>query len=345
MAWSSLEPENFSQFQPTDMIAFLTWFELQYENTVSLRIADNLAEQMTEPYLELLARGESIPPWVETMQRVRAAAQWAYQQQEPLVRRVLGHLAMILPDDQLSGYAERFRVTPEDIANVSPAVRESFNQGARFSLQWVKHLSDDARGIIRDVIAIETLKNRNPMDAVPILENILRRDRVAQELEVAPREVSPAMVQTWLKGAEFKVLKAIAHRAKVISRTESMRMMNLGILTSLEESGETLAYVMPHAGGCEHCRRLLEGRVFKISTLKANLCANFDKPTKNWVASLPQHPNCRHSADKIPVLFRRALASADVPPEGLVLEFYGLPGKKAAMEALGLPVVSWLATS
>lgn len=342
MAWSALEPDNFSLFQPTDMMAFLDWFERQYENAIALSIADGFIEGLTEPYLELLARGEPLPPWVETMLRVRAAAQWAYQQQEPLGRRLVRDLVMILPDDQLGGYAERFRVTPQDIADVPPSVRESFNQGARFSLQWVKRLSDDARGMMRDVMAIESLKNRNPKDAVPLLENILRRDLLAQELGLDPSQVSPAMVQTWLMDAEHKLLNAIANRAEMISRTESMRMMNLGILTSLEESGETLAYVMPHAGSCDQCRRLIDGRVFKISTLKQNLFANFGKQAKNWVASLPQHPHCRHSAGKVPVRFRRAVASAVVPAEGLVLEFYGLPGRETAMESLGLPVVPWL---
>lgn len=339
--WSPLTPDDFSQFEPADIMAFLEWFERQYENTVALNIADAFIEGLTEPYLAAISVGVA-PEWVDTMLRVRAAAQWAYQQQEPLGARVRRNLAQIIPEDQLAGYADRFRVTPEDIANVPPSVRESFNHGARFSLQWVKRLSDDARGMMRDVMAIETLRNRNPMGAVPILENLLRRDLVAAEQGITPEAVTPSMVQEWLIGAEDKLLNALAHRAEMISRTESMRMLNLGILTSLEESGETYAYVMPHSGSCEHCRRLIDGRVFPIGVLQNNLFKNFGQRPGAWVASLPQHPHCRHSAGKVPVRFRRAIANAIVPPEGVVLEWYGLPGRQTAMEALGLPEVPWL---
>lgn len=343
MPWSALTPDDFSQFVPTDMLPFLDWFEQQYENAIALSIADGFVEGVTEPYLEVVAQGRPVPAWVDTMLRVRAAAQWAYQQQEPLGRRLGRNLNQIIPDDQIAGYAARFRVTPEDIANVPPSVRESFNQGAKFSLQWIKRLSDDARGMMRDVMAIESLKNRNPAGAVPILENLLRRDLIAKEVGLLPEAVTPAMVQEWLIDTESKLLNQLAFRAQMISRTESMRMMNLGILTTLEEEGEKYAYVMPHANSCDHCRRLIDGRVFAIAVLKENLFANFGKQAKNWVASLPQHPHCRHSAGKVPVRFRRAIAGAVVPPEGIVLEFYGLPGRQVSMDALGLPVVPWLA--
>jgi hypothetical protein len=341
--WSPLTPDDLTQFEPADMMAFLDWFEREYENAIALNIADHFIEGVTEPYLENISQGQPVPVWVETMLRVRGAAAWAYQQEEPLGLRLRRNIAQIIPEDQAAGYAARFRVTPADIANVPPAVRESFNQGARFSLQWIKRLSDDARGMMRDVMAIESLRNRNPMDAVPLLENILRRDLIARELGLWPEQVTPAMISEWLLNAETKILNQLSFRAQMISRTESMRMMNLGLLTSLEEDGQEFAYVMPHAGSCEHCRRLIDGRVFRISTLKENLFANFGKKAKDWSASLPQHPQCRHSAGKVPVRFRRAVASAVVPPEGIVLEFYGLPGGKAAMDALELPEVPWLA--
>jgi hypothetical protein len=340
--WSPLAPDDFSQFEPTDIIAFLDWFERQYEDAIALGIVDGYVEGVTEPYLVNISTGQPIPEWVATVLKVREVAQWAYQQQEPIAARLRRNLAAIIPDDQVSGYAARFRVTPQDIANVPPAVRESFNQGARFSLDWVKRLSDDARGMMRDVLAVESLKNRNPAGAVPILENLLRRDLIAQELGADPSAVTPAMVQEWLINTESRLLNAIASRAQTISRTESMRMMNLGILATLEASGQRLAYVMPHAGSCEHCRRLIDGRVFTIEVLKHNLFANFGVRPDAWVASLPQHPNCRHSAGKIPVKFRRKLATMEIPPEGLVLQYYGLPGGKTSMDALELPEVEWL---
>lgn len=343
MVWSPFTPDDFRQFTPGDMMSFLDWFELQYENAIALGIADHFIEGVSEPYLEVLARGGAVPEWIETMLRVRGAAQWAYQQQEPLARRLRRGLEEFIPEAQVNDYANRFRVTPADIANVPPSVRESFNQGSRFSLDWIKRLSDDARGQMRDVMAIESLRNRNPMDAVPLLENLLRRDLLARESGMAPADITPAMVQSWLIDAKGKLLNQLAARAQTISRTENMRMMNLGILTSLEQQGQSLAYVMPHANSCTHCRRLVDGRVFNIATLKANQFANFGAKPDEWVASLPQHPNCRHSASKIPVRFRTAIARAIVPPQGLVLEFYGLPGGQTAMDALDLPVVPWLA--
>lgn len=339
--WSPESPDDFSRFEPTDILAFLDWFERQYEDSIALSLVDGFVEGVTEPYLNLIRVGEPVPEWIETMLRVREVAQWAYQQQEPLAARLRRSIIQIVPDDQVAGYAARFRVTPQDIANVPPSVRESFNQGARFSLGWIKRLSDDARGMMRDVIAIESLKNRNPQAAVPLLENLLRRDLIAQEMGLAPTAVTPAMIQSWLIDTESKLLNAIASRAQTISRTESMRMLNMGILSTLEAEGRRVAYVMPHAGSCEHCRRLIDGRVFEIAVLKANLFANFGRPAKDWVASLPQHPNCRHSAGKVPVKFKYALDGIEIPPEGLVLEYYGLPGGRASMEALGLPITPW----
>ena len=342
--WTPLDPDNFSRFEPTDILAFLDWFEREYANAMALGFADAFVEGLMVPYLEAIASGVTVPWWIDTMLRYRMAAQWSYQVGEPLSRGLQRNLAAIIPDDRLLEYADRFKITPTDIANIPPAIRNAFLEGASFSLQWIQRLSDDARSLMSDLMAIETLKNRNPTAAVPMLERILRRDLVAQGLGIAPADVTPEQVEVWLNQAEFKTLAQVAYRANMISRTETMRMTNLGILTALEQDGFDLAYVMPHKGSCHHCRRLIDGRVFRIAVLKENLFKNFGQKPQNWVASLPQHPHCRHSVMSPPIAFRDVLKRFGIiPDEGVVLQWYGLPGGEAAMQALDLlPVAGWL---
>jgi hypothetical protein len=345
--WDRNNPEDFSRFQPSDILPFLDWFEAEYQGAVALGVADAFVEGLTQPYLGAIASGQSLPLWLETVLRWRLVAQWAYQRGYPIQRRIDRDMAALFPPDELSELANRFRITPQDVADLPPAIRQAFIEGAGFSLQWVKRLSDDARMAMGDILAVQTLKNRNPLDAVPILERLLRRDLVARELGLDPSSVTPEMVERWTLDAESKVINAIAHRAKAIAQAESMRMMNLGILTGLEQDGHRAAYVMPHAGSCEDCRRLIDGRVFLIRVLKENLFKNFGTKRQFWVASLPQHPFCRHSAMVVPVKFRDALKGRVIPPQGIVLEWFGLPSGESAMAALELvkPDEGWLLPS
>lgn len=343
--WSPSEPDNFSQFVPSDVLPFLDWFERQYTEAVAIGVADAFVEGVTQPYLEAIAAGAAVPRWIETILRYRTLATWAYQQQIPISNRIGRDLGALLRDVEYPDeWLMRYRVTPQDIADIPPEIRQAFVEGSRFSLDWVKRLSDDARSMMSDLLAAETLKNRNPKDAVPLLERILRRELVGKELGIAPGDVTADQVALWTLNAETKLLNALAHRAQMISRSETIRMMNLGILTTLEEQGHRLAYVMPHAGSCPDCRRLIDGRVLLIQTLKENLFKNFGVKRQFWVASLPQHPQCRHSAMAPPVKFRPVLRDRLIPPEGLVLEWYGLPGGEQAMTALELekPETGWL---
>lgn len=342
--WTPENPEDFSRFEPADMPAFLDWFERGYTDALALGVADAFIEGMAQNYLEAISQGQPVPVWVETLLRYRLAAQWSYQLGVPLGNRMARNLAAIIPDGQAPDYAARFRLTPQDIADIPPPIRQAFIEGASFSMSWVKRLSDDARSLMGDLISVEVLKNRSPMDAVPLLENILRRELVAKELGLSPEQVTPEDISRWILSAEFKVLEKLAFRAKMISHTEQMRMMNLGILTTLEQDGEKYAYVMPHSNSCEHCRRLIDGRVFLISVLKENQFYNIGRKAKDWRAAAPQHPQCRHSFMRVPVRFRAGVARVEIPKEGLVLEFFGLPGRLEAMESLGLvkPEEGWL---
>lgn len=340
--WDPSNPDNFSGFTPSDMPAFLEWWEMQHSNALSLQISGAFVEGISEPYLTLIAQGQPLPSWVETMLRWRLASQWVYQQGYPLMQRLERGLPGLLGVSMPA----QFRLTPAELAEIPPQLQQAFLEGNTFSNQWIRRLSNDARELISDLMAANQLKNQNPRNAVPILEQVLRRDLIAQELGLDPDQVTPDMIQEWIEQAEFSVLEQLARRADLIAVTEGARMQNLGILTAFELNGDKLAYVMPHAGSCEECQRLIDGRVFLISTLKENLFANFGVKKQNWKPALPQHPRCRHSPMEIPWRFRDALSIyGDPPATGVLLEYYGLPGGEAAMNDLALPPRPWLTRS
>lgn len=340
--WTPTDPENFDRFQASDFPKFLEWFERQFEGAIALSLADVFVEGITEPYLEAIAQNQPIPFWIEAALRWRLAAQWTYEIGKPLSQRVQRGMTALFPAAEAASYAERFKLTPTDIADIPPAIRQAFTEGAVFSLTWVRRLSDDARSLMGDILSATTLKNQSPMDAVPYLERVLRRDLVARELGMQPSDVSPEQVAKWLKVANERVTSMLATRAKAIARTETMRMMNLGIITGLEQDGETLGFVSPHAGSCEDCQRLIDGRVFRLDTMRNNLFANFGVRRENWVPALPEHPNCRHALQRVPVRWRDKVRSLDIPDSGILLEFYGLPSA-VEMMAIGLePKDDWL---
>ncbi|MGL5062223.1 MAG: hypothetical protein ACRC62_19785 [Microcoleus sp.] len=308
--WTPENPTDYSRFTPTDIPAFLEYWE-RTRSTFSLDFAGAFIDGLSQPYLEIVSANP--PAWVQVMLRWRYMAQQAYG---------LGlDVSKILESQGLFGDFD-FGFSPEEIAEVPPAIINSFLNGYRFSYSWIKNLDRDTRVTLNRVLSLNQLKNNSPQSIGPIVEQILRREMLDPDADI-------------MAIAE-KELKAIAHRAQLISRTEPMRMMNLGILDSLEQQGDTLAYVMPHLGSCEHCQRLLDGRVFRIATLRENLFKNFGVSPDKWVAALPQHPQCRHSPLRPPVKFKKVLRDRVIPAKGVLLEWYGLPGGKTAMEALGL---------
>ena len=343
MTWSPANPNDFSRFEPSDMLDFLEWFEYHYTEAIATQLLSAFVEGAFGAYAESI--DGTPPPWLETLIRYRMAAQWTYQLSYPVAGGLQRNLPSVLADDLLSGYAERYRITPQDIANIPPGIRQAFVESAKFSLNWVKNLSRDARDMIGDVISAEAIKNRAPSSAIPLLERVLQRDLVAKEMGIVPTDVTPDMITAWSGEANQRLIDAIARRATLIGRTEPMRAMNLGALSAMAADGRKHAYVMPHAGSCRECRRLIDGRVFLISVLQENTFSNFGVKSSEWVAALPQHPQCRHSVGTVPVKFRDAIDAlgSDIPPEGIVLQWYGLPGGRAAMESLELPPVpNWL---
>lgn len=339
--WTPEDPDDFSTFIPSDFPAFLEWWQREQTDAIALQVASGFVEGVTQPWLELLATdSDRLPEWIKTVLRWRLAAQWAYQQGVPLMSRLERGLPGLLGVD----YPEQFRITPAQLAEIPPQIRQGFLEGNKFSLSWVKRLSSDAKELMGDLMAANQLRNQNPRDVVPILERVLRRDLIARARGVAPGEVTPEQMNEWLQQAEFSVLEGIARRAELIAVTEGMRMQNLGILTSMEAQGETLCYVMPHRGTCELCQELIDGRVFLIKILKQNAFANIGVKKDRIVPAIPQHPRCLHSIMEVPWRFRKVLRAlrGDISEKGILLEWYGLPGGEQAFEELGLPRKPWL---
>lgn len=82
---------------------------------------------------------------------------------------------------------------------------------------------------------------------------------------------------------------------KFIANTETSKIYALAILENLRIKGEQHCYVEPtqNMDQCSYCKKLIDGRVFKIKTLADNVYANY-KPKYPQYPSVPLHPNCRH---------------------------------------------------
>jgi hypothetical protein len=333
--WDPTNPTNFKHFTPLDMLPFLEWWERQNTAGLQLHLADLFVEGAVDPYLELLAQGSPLPEWIKKLLAWRAAAAWTYEQGVDLSARLRSGIRGLVPESEVALYEKMFEFTPEDIAEIPPEIQRAFDRGSQFSMSWIKKLSNEARRDIGAILAANTLKNSNPQSAVPLLEQVLRRDSLAAKLGIPVEQVTPDMIQAWLDEATNAELLKLGRRAELIAVTEGARMQNLGILTAMTEQGEDYAYVRPHAGSCAECQRLLDGRVFPIQTLIENGYKNFGVKKAEWVGSMPLHPRCRHSPDRVPVKFRSAVRRVVVPDEGILLRWYGL-SSEAAMLALGL---------
>lgn len=338
LMWNSTNPDNFDRFTPSDMPEFLEWWEQQHENAIALQLSDAFVEGVVYPYLELIDKDDA-PGWIRSLLRWRLAAQWVYQSGMPLANKVARGIPALLPFMDAESFPSIYRITPKEIAEMPPQIRQGFLEGVRFSLSWVKRLSDDNRSQIADILAVNTLKNRNPASAVHLLEQVLRQGAIK---ELNAENIKPEDIEKWIKEAEFSVLERLAKRAELIALTESARMQNMGILSALATQGETLCYVMPHRGTCPDCRRLIDGRVFRVETLRQNLFTNIGAKKDKWKPALPQHPRCRHSPMEVPYQWRSTLQDYPISDRGVVLEWYGLPGGRKAFESLGLDRVPWL---
>ena len=111
--------------------------------------------------------------------------------------------------------------------------------------------------------------------------------------------------QTWEKALRGEMTPEEAYDrvyadSQRLARTASSRMQT--VATS-DFMGDKLVYVPTLRGRDPHkcppddvCHKLIMGRVFKASTLKANAYSNFGVPKQAWMPCVPLHPNCVHYA-------------------------------------------------
>lgn len=83
---------------------------------------------------------------------------------------------------------------------------------------------------------------------------------------------------------------------RLVAQTEMARANALGRLQGSQQMGYDEVWVPPHTGACEACKDLIENRIFLAQLLKDNITANYGKKAREWVAALPLHPRCRHTA-------------------------------------------------
>jgi hypothetical protein len=102
--------------------------------------------------------------------------------------------------------------------------------------------------------------------------------------------VNPTQVASWIYHA--------THEAEInwrlIARTEMIRANHMGRLDACKKMGFERVWVPPHVGSCSQCKRLIENKIFKIDEFRDG--SNYGKPTREWVACIPLHPQCRHVA-------------------------------------------------
>lgn len=103
-----------------------------------------------------------------------------------------------------------------------------------------------------------------------------------------------------------------------IARTEPSKIYALAILENLRLKGEKYCYVeqTKKQEQCPHCRRLIDGRVFKIKTLVDNVYANYGvSPPRS--PSVPLHPNCMHRVRGLSSEEKKKLPKT-IPDEGVI---------------------------
>lgn len=108
-----------------------------------------------------------------------------------------------------------------------------------------------------------------------------------------------------------------------IARTETADVLQHGIYQSANSMGAKYAYVPKNTSACEHCQRLLHGRVFLLSDLQG--ASNVGEKTANWVPAIPTHPHCTCvavPASQWTVEQAKAAYEGDTfPKEGVPIEY------------------------
>lgn len=192
--------------------------------------------------------------------------------------------------------------------NLSPSQWQAVKQAYGTMNPYLKGASRRFRWEIQAELSRAMWGNEHPTEAA--LRLLYRTE--------GPEEV--------LQEQAFDLVQRKFHWFERVARTEASRLENLGRLDKIdqEEGDRGITLVTPHVGSCAHCRRLIELRVFNTQQLRKSMYANYGKPPREWVAALPQHPHCRHSAQYVLEDQRAWLATeghrpGNLPPQGVLI--------------------------
>lgn len=120
-------------------------------------------------------------------------------------------------------------------------------------------------------------------------------DRYADEIRSAVLYgVDDATNPTQVASRLYEATKAADTDWRLVAQTEMARANALGRLDGCRDMGFEEVWIPPHTGSCEACKALIENKIFLASTLKD--ATNYGRKRSDWVACLPLHPRCRHTA-------------------------------------------------
>jgi len=111
-----------------------------------------------------------------------------------------------------------------------------------------------------------------------------------------------------------------SYLCKFIATTEICKIESLARLEELKSRKEKYCYVELSKNSimCSDCRRLIDGKVFKIETLEKNTYANYGKKSTLWKPTVPLHPNCNHKIRALTPSEKKKVKN--VPENGLKIE-------------------------
>jgi len=108
---------------------------------------------------------------------------------------------------------------------------------------------------------------------------------------------------------------------KFITNTEASKIYALAILENLRRKGEQYCYVesTQNIDQCQYCKKLIDGRVFRIKILVDNVYANYKLKYPQY-PSVPLHPNCKHKVKGLSSEEKKKLPEK-IPKEGFKIKF------------------------
>lgn len=199
---------------------------------------------------------------------------------------------------QAFGYGAVTAETGEE-AIITPATTDQLKQWAR---ENPGHVSTQAMQWLADSAYIEArARQQRIMDTL--------KQRMIQGIQqgASPKQVASDFVQS-IGSTEYSDFQRLA-------RTETAKAFAVGALHQAAEYGIDYVYVPENPGACEHCQRLVVGRVFPREALEG--ATNYGRKAEDWIPALPVHPNCTdHAIPASAWTISQAQRQGPIPPEG-----------------------------